>query len=156
MTIRLFIVLAAGLAALWLARDTRAEMRPDRSDFHHAVFLQADMNKDGTVTKDDLTTLAAQEFQAYDPNRDGKTTFAEVLSIGGMRVFTRVYDLTQQGLLASLRATFNYYDTDKDGRVLVDEFVQLRRASFLYYYDANNDGQVPFAEFAAPRAPIAD
>lgn len=87
---------------------------------------QADSNRDGNVTKDELIAWRTSNFARFDRNRDG------VLSDSDIPAFVRGTSIGAQ-----FDALKTQFDVNRDGKVTRDEFVSGPTAMFDY---ADTDG----------------
>lgn len=123
------LVLAASLIGLTAAAT------PASAQYRGAkMFNQADVNKDGTVTKAEYDAARGALFAKMDANGDG------TIEISELRAWMRA-------MPARIRdARFKRLDANSDGKISADEYVARRKASFDKI-DTNSDGAVDKAEF---------
>lgn len=107
------------------------------SDFD-VTFLSAsstwDLNKDGTVTCDEWKQYATEIFKEADADRDGSLTVQEWAA------------MTRSDKLF-VTASHDYYDTNNDGKVTLEELTGRKNRAFELL-DKNNDCQLGHDEKA--------
>lgn len=149
---------------------------PEDSHGRGGLFMRADANNDGVVTRQEWDAFRAAEFARLDANRDGELSRDEMRAgrhwggrggggpDGGRRFdFARIdanHDgvISQQELqnaqqaIAERRANRPDPDTNGDGMISRAEWDAMGAARFQRM-DANNDGRVTRdeAEAARPR-----
>ncbi len=113
-----------------------------------------DMNADGIVSLDDLTTKRGEVFVMFDANEDGALDATEYALFDD----TRVADMAnnageghgpdqgrgQAAMLEGMTLAFN--DTDGDGAVTLAEFTG-HSADWLALIDRDGDGGITAADF---------
>lgn len=102
------------------------------SDPRRGAFTSLDINGDGVITAAELDAARRKAFNELDSDNDGKLSAAEAI--------------TRMGRSAARR--FAQLDTNKDGVVIIDEYLVAGRA-VLARSDRNQDGQVTWPEFKA-------
>lgn len=107
------------------------------SDFD-MTFLSAsstwDLNKDGNVTCDEWKQYATEIFREADGDKDGALTVSEW---SGMTSVDKLF----------VSAGHDYYDTNNDGKVTLEELTGKRNHAFVLL-DKNNDCQLGHDEKA--------
>ena len=93
------------------------------------LLKQADTNKDGIITKEELNTAQQNKFKSFDADNNGEVTKEEIL-----KSFTQHYEPM------ATRLTRNF-DLNQDGKVSAEEF-KKHVDHKLYMLDLNNDGQI--------------
>jgi Ca2+-binding EF-hand superfamily protein len=134
-----------------------------------AQAAQYDLNRDGTVTPEEIQTGRAAEFNRADSNRDGQLSLAELHSVQTERRAARFAqrDANGDGVLsldefqaqrrmppAQAATVFGLADRDHDGSLSQDESAQLRGPQGRVWrqfarLDGNGDGVVSAAEYTA-------
>lgn len=112
-TVALGSLFVGGLAASHLAFAQDDDHGPGRGR-GGAMMMLADANKDGTVTKAELTAALEARFARLDVNKDGKLTQED-------------RDLRRQ---QRLDAHFAAMDSDKNGQISKAEFAAAHQARF--------------------------
>lgn len=98
---------------------------------------EADVNRDGSITRAELVTSRANNFQRFDRNQDG------VLSLTDIPAFLRSSSTGEQ-----FKQLLTQFDANRDGKVTRDEFVN-GPTTFFDMADANHDNVVARAELDA-------
>jgi len=130
-------VLASALPAIAIA----APRKFDHSEASERL-READANHDGVVTRAELLTYRAKQWQRFDRNGDG------YFSQGDLPSF--LADRWNGGRIAQMRDAF---DANHDGRISRAEFVNGPTPGFDMA-DANHDGRVTQAELDAATAAV--
>ncbi len=94
---------------------------------------QADANKDGTVTTDEVATFAASQHARFDHNKDGTIDQAD---IEALRKDMRDY---------RVRRFAHLMGADKDGRITREQFL-AKAADRFQRMDYDNDGTISRGE----------
>jgi Ca2+-binding EF-hand superfamily protein len=126
--------LSAGLLIL-LSAPAMAQMRGE------GVFERADVNKDGTVTREEFITARAEHFTKLDRNSDGYIDSNDVPERLAKR---RAQNGGGSDFLAS------QFDADGDGKVSKEEFVNGPTLAFDRA-DTNKDNVLDAKELAAAK-----
>ena len=129
-----------------------------------ARFAFVDTDQDDVITGADLVAAlghlglrvdrawADAQLQIYDADHDGRVRFADYAVV-------RLLDEgEQEGLSGPLEDAFDSVDTDRDGRVSIDEMTRWYQARGLFLsradvaarvapWDADGDGQISLTEF---------
>jgi Ca2+-binding EF-hand superfamily protein len=127
-------VLWLALGLLAMAATTQAAGQRGSMD-PMEVFEHADANHDGNITRAEYVAARAAKFDELDRNHDGFLTdadFPRLKKMGGDRA-------------QKFQTMLQKLDTDHDGKVSRDEFVNGGGAMFDMA-DANHDGVVDQAE----------
>ena len=134
---------ASGIA---LAQDAPPPSPPPPP--HGGMFMHADANKDGIVTRAELLADVDGRFGKVDANHDGKITADERQAAGKAMREAR----TERGgegrrgkRMVGPGMRGPRADADKDGVVTLDE-VRAPALKLFAYVDRNNDGNVDKAE----------
>ncbi len=97
------------------------------------VFAEFDTNKDGTITRDEVTATQAAALQKHDANSDGTLSLEE---------FTAYF--TEKAKFAIVRG-FQFVDKDGDARLTKEELTALPVMVFERV-DRDNDGRIVKAD----------
>jgi len=119
-----------------------------------AAFMGSyDANRDGVVTREEYDTVRKQRFVAADVNRDGWLNEEEYVAEYEGRLKQQYAGKAQDERYASsikqAHVRFKILDTDKDGRLTVDEDIAIADKTFKQN-DKNGDGKVDQADGAKP------
>lgn len=96
---------------------------------------QADANKDGVVTLEEVLAQATKRFDALDRNKDGVVDQAD-------------FDALRKEMTAYRVQRFMHrYGADKEGKVTRDQFYKAAKDRFARL-DVNNDGKLDREDFA--------
>lgn len=110
-----------------------------------------DANGDGVVTRDEYDTIRKQRFMTGDVNRDGWLSEAEYVAEYEGRLKQqyagREPDARYAGSIKQAHVRFNILDTDRDGRLTVEEELAIADKTFRQN-DKNGDGRVDGADGA--------
>lgn len=128
---RMFV--SAALLIL-LSTPTLAQMRGE------GIFERSDINKDGTVTRDEFIAARADQFAKFDRNSDG--------SIDSNDVPQRLAKRRQQNGGGDFMA--GQFDADGDGKVSKEEFINGPTLAFDRA-DKNKDNVLDAKELAAAK-----
>lgn len=105
-----------------------------------ATFLveRFDVNKDGTITKDEIASVNTDRVKSYDRDGDGVLSLEE---------FTALWvDTNKERIVRDFQAR----DPDGDAKVTLDEY-GAPFAKMLAMLDRNNDGSIDANELRGPR-----
>ncbi len=105
----------AGIAAAQTAAPTSAAPRQ-----HRAMAL--DLNKDGVITRAEVTAAADARFAQLDTNKDGKVSASERPGKNG----ANRPDMTRDEMRARVLARFDKADANKDGKIDTNERPTMR------------------------------
>ncbi|MGE0764917.1 MAG: EF-hand domain-containing protein [Hyphomicrobiaceae bacterium] len=97
------------------------------------LLRQADANKDGVVTKEEIAALAEQDFARWDRNKDGVLDQAD-----GDALRTEMVDY-------AVKRTAHRMGAGPDGKVTREQF-QARAAERFARLDVNKDGKLERSE----------
>ncbi|WP_123068441.1 EF-hand domain-containing protein [Massilia aurea] len=119
-----------------------------------AAFMGSyDANRDGVVTREEYDTVRKQRFVAGDVNRDGWLSEEEYVAEYEGRLKQQYAGKAQDERYASsikqAHVRFKILDTDKDGRLTVEEDIAIADKTFKQN-DKNGDGKVDQADGAKP------
>ena len=115
-----------------MSSSSRTVLADGGKDAKASHFENADKNKDGALTKDEVPAQRWRRLQNADANKDGKVTKDELTAA-----------FKNRG-----QARFQNADKNKDGALTKDE-VPAERWQRLQNADANKDGKVTKDELAA-------
>ena len=123
----------------------------------HAAFLGGyDANRDGVVTRSEYDAVRKQRFTAADTDGDGALSEAEYVAEfeGHLRqqYAGKPVDQAYTNSVKQAHVRFNILDTNKDGRLAIDEELTIGGKTFKNA-DVNGDGQVDQADEAAKAQP---
>ncbi|WP_159995983.1 EF-hand domain-containing protein [Roseomonas sp. 18066] len=124
-----------GPARFLAMADTDRDGRVTEAEALNALsarFAEADANKDGGLTKDELTAFLQSQWQAHRGDRGAPPERA------------------RQAMETRLDAIFRAADADRDGRVTMDEVRPIALALFRAA-DKNNDGALEVSELRGHR-----
>lgn len=96
-------------------------------------FALHDLNKDGSITEQEMLATRAERLKKYDQNNDGKLTLKE---FEGLWMDTRRERMVDH---------FQAIDNDGDAVVTTEEFMSPMRGMILRH-DRNDDGKVTLNE----------
>lgn len=150
------VFVAAGLAALLAAcaspsDKTLGPINPAGGHGHAAFMGSYDVNRDGVVTREEYDTLRKQRYVAADTNKDGWLSEAEYVGEFEARLKQqyaaqgRQPDDGYQQMVKQAHVRFNILDKNKDGRLSVDEELDVAERTFKTG-DVNLDGVVNAAD----------
>ena len=119
--------MAMGVSGVALAEGRGAGMMP--------TFEELDLDKDGLVTKEEMTAYRAAEMKAADTNADGKLSAEEMTAARLKKMEARVAEMTAK-MITKL-------DTDKDGLVSGEELAAAPGQDKMFDpLDENEDGSI--------------
>jgi len=133
---------AGGVA---LAQDAPPPPRPHGPG---GLFMHADANKDGIVTRDELLAVADARFAKFDANKDGKITADERPGrgrMGGRRHMRDGADAPRPPEGAPKMARHLPADANQDG-VITREEQRAQALKVFGYVDRDGDGRIDKAE----------
>jgi len=150
------LAMAAMVVALTAAAPSGAAEGPAAPAGGHglAAFMGSyDANRDGVVTREEYDTVRKQRFVAADTNRDGWLSEAEYVAEYEGRLKQqyagRAQDERYAGSIKQAHVRFNILDTDRDGKLTVEEDIAIAEKTFKQN-DKNGDGKVDQADGAKP------
>lgn len=123
----------AFIAPLLIAALPTPAFAQDRSTLLQRL-SEADANRDGNITRDEVRQSRAKNFERFDRNRDG------VLTLDDIPMFVR-----NAAIGTEFRSLLTQYDANKDSKVTRDEFVSGPMPMFDMA-DTNRDSVVTRAE----------
>ena len=97
-----------------------------------------DVNKDGTITKDEIASVNTDRVKSYDKDGDGVLSLEE---------FTALWVETNKERIVR---DFQARDPDGDAKVTLDEYA-APFAKMLAMLDQNGDGSIDASELSGPR-----
>lgn len=97
-----------------------------------------DVNKDGTITKDEIASVNTDRVKSYDKDGDGALSLEE---------FTALWVETNKERIVR---DFQARDPDGDAKVTLDEYA-APFAKMLSMLDQNDDGSIDASELRGPR-----
>ena len=123
------------------------------------IFYEMDINKDGTITLDEMQDCLSKMFKnnknyienlfnEIDTNKSGRIEYTQLISAL----------IDQQTYLKDekLKEAFDNLDKDKNGKISNDEFVEFLKLqkkdekvieSYVKQFDLNGDGEIDYDEF---------
>ncbi len=107
------------------------------------AFTRLDANGDGQLDAAELRQARAKRFERLDVNDDGFITVAEQVEAGN-RMFRKA-----EALEGAMAIRFETLDTDGNGKLARDEFLNAPGAGLAARTDKNGDGLVSKVEFEA-------
>lgn len=122
-------VLAVSFAGAAIAHQKSGKHMRGHHGGMMSVMKNADADKDGTITKDELDKSYEAKFNKYDLNKDGTVTAEEVQKKMSERFEKRAKKMTRR------------FDKNRDGKVTKEEFME-NAADRLYRMDLNDDGKI--------------
>lgn len=127
-----YAVVLAALMAMGVSGSALAE---GRGAGPMPTFEELDLDKDGLVTKEEMTAHRAAELKAADTNADGKLSAEELTAAHVAKMQARVAEMTAN-MITKL-------DTDKDGLVSAEEFAVAPGLEKMFdHVDENGDGSI--------------
>ena len=88
-----------------------------------------DVNADGSITRDEVTTVTAEKVKTFDANADGSLSLDEYKALWT--------DAMNQQIVRS----FQFHDPDGDAKVTLDEYSANFDKMFARF-DRNGDGTI--------------
>ena len=118
----------------------------------HAAFIGGyDANRDGVVTRSEYDSVRKQRYVAADTNGDGSLSEAEYVAEFEGRLKQQYAgkptDESYANSIKQAHVRFNILDTNKDGKLSVDEELAIADKTFKGS-DLNGDGKVDPADAA--------
>jgi len=102
--------------------------------------IEADANKDGVITLDEVVAAATKRFDQLDRNKDGAVDKAD-------------FDAMHKDMLAyQVQRFLHSFGADKDGKVSRDQFFKSAKERFAER-DINRDGRIDRNDFAPGMGP---
>lgn len=130
------IVGSAGVAGVVKARDWHDDSRGHRPGMHEsmrergfAMMEQLDLNKDGTLTQDEIDQARKDQLAKFDTNKDGKLSLKEYEALW--------LDAHRQQMVRD----FQRLDTNGDAAVTQEEFTKPFQ-HLVEFRDRNHDGKL--------------
>lgn len=140
------VALAVGLSAVSVAAGPFGGKGPGGPGMQRGPqinFEQLDLNKDGLITKEEISGQAKARFDAADTDKDGFLT-KEEMQAGIEAQMKQRAEMMADRMLAR-------HDANKDGKLSAEEMPhpKERRADRMFdRMDANDDGAISAEEFA--------
>ncbi|MFZ5658426.1 MAG: EF-hand domain-containing protein [Pseudomonadota bacterium] len=122
------------LALTFLSSAALAAPGESGPGHHCGGFAHMDINKDGTVTREEANQARTEHFARLDRNRDGQVSMDEM----------------EAGMRQRLAQRFKRLDANNDGRLSPEELAARSQAHFAKA-DRNGDGAVTREELRALR-----
>lgn len=107
------LILAAALAGTTIAGMAAAQNAAPASTSMPKRAMALDLNKDGIITRAEVTAAADARFAQLDANRDGTVSASERPNKRG----ANVRDMTREQLRQKALARFDRADGNKDGKI---------------------------------------
>ncbi len=117
---------------------------PNRQPWMKVHAKEMDADKDGTLTREELTVEVGKVFQGYDRNHDGKLSSDEYSGPGGVR----------SAMGGFVKQHASELDMDNDGFITLKE-MQATATRMFDKTDANHDGKLSPEETALPPGYVA-
>jgi hypothetical protein len=117
---------------------------PNRQPWMKVHAKEMDADKDGTLTREELTAEVGKVFQGYDRNHDGKLSSDEYSGPGGVR----------SAMGGFVKQHASELDVDGDGFITLKE-MQATATRMFDKTDANHDGKLSPEETALPPGYVA-
>lgn len=130
------LLLTAVVLACASIAPSLAAAAPAQPSVSRQIFLDADLNQDGSVDLDEFHKDVVNGFHALDHNRDGYITVEEKRAI------------PDKGRVDLMLVMLKAADKNGDGRLSFIEVVEVRMAYFDQA-DANKDGRLSLGEVVA-------
>lgn len=102
------------------------------------VIERFDVNEDGQITKEEVTTVTAEKVKTFDLNGDGALSLDEYKA------------LWTDAMNTAIVRSFQFHDPDGDARVTLEEYAK-NFDRLLARFDRNGDGTIAADEFGPPR-----
>ena len=115
----------------------RPDGRPGRP-VAEMVIERFDVNGDGQITKEEVTTVTAEKVKTFDANADGSLSLEEYKALWTDAMNERIV------------RSFQFHDPDGDAKVTLDEYSDNFDKMFARF-DRNGDGTIAADEFGPPR-----
>lgn len=104
-----------------------------------AVLIERfDVNKDGSITREEVTTVTAEKVKTFDTNADGALSLEEYKA------------LWTDAMNEQIVRSFQFNDPDGDAKVTLDEYSDNAGKMFARF-DRNGDGTIAPDEFGPPQ-----
>jgi Ca2+-binding EF-hand superfamily protein len=101
------------------------------------VIERFDVNEDGQITKEEVTTVTAEKVKTFDANADGSLSLEEYKALWTDAMNERIV------------RSFQFHDPDGDAKVTLDECSDNFDKLFARF-DRNGDGTIAADEFGPP------
>ena len=102
------------------------------------VIERFDVNGDGQITKEEVTTVTAEKVKTFDANADGSLSLEEYKALWTDAMNERIV------------RSFQFHDPDGDAQVTLEEYAAPADKMFVHF-DRNGDGTIAADEFGPPR-----
>jgi hypothetical protein len=101
------------------------------------VIERFDVNDDGQITKEEVTTVTAEKVKTFDANADGSLSLEEYEALWTDAMNERIV------------RSFQFHDPDGNAQVTLDEYSDNFDKLFARF-DRNDDGTIAADEFGPP------
>jgi len=120
------------------ATPSQKHISNDQIDAYHNYFISIDVDRSGLISRDEIEFAAEKKHAEFDLDGDGYVTHEEFLQSA------------PSPSMDIAKALFSGADADTDGRITVDEAIDVARK--IFWLDTDQDGYLSFSEImrAAP------